>query len=385
MWGTRVSFGVFFEPILDEFGWSRAITSGGSSIATPIAALISLGVGRLNDKFGPRLIIMTAGVLVCLGCVLMSTLHSVPQLYLYNLIMNLGISATLIPVLSTIARWFVKRRALMSGIVLSSTGIGMMIVPPIISQLTSHYGWRTAYVIFGIANLIVVLASAQFMQRDPGKRGLIPYGSTPVTTGGTDIQTEGLSFREGLRTIQLWLLCGIYFCTYFLFSIFIVHIVIHATGQGFPPSQAIGIIVFMGGAGSVGRVLLGVVADRAGNKSTLIISSILMIISLFCLLEAKDLWVLYLFGVIFGLGHGGMATVQSPITAEIFGMCSHGTLLGFIFFCDTIGSGIGPIIAGHIFDITGSYTQAFILCTIVGAINLILVMLLKPIRQPATG
>ena len=141
----------------------------------------------------------------------------------------------------------------------------------------------------------------------------------------------------------------------------------------------------LGAGGVVGRVSMGMVADRIGNKFSMIISSTLMLVSLLWLLLAKDLWMLYLFGVIFGLGHGGMATMESPMVAKIFGMRSHGVLLGFVFFADTIGGAISPVVAGYIFDAMGGYYLAFVLAVVIGAVNLTLVWLLKPIRSVPTN
>ncbi len=380
MWGTRTSFGVFFEPVLDEFGWSRAITSGGYSISWILTGLLSIVVGRLNDRFGPRKVMTVVGFLLCLGYLLMSTLDAIWQLYLFFVVISIGMSGALVPIMSTVARWFVKMRALMTGIVLAGTGIAFIVLLPAASQLVSSYGWRTSYIIVSALALVVIVPAAQFLKRDPYQMGQLPYGSSEVSTAGSDAKTYGLPFRKALHTRQLWLLSGIYFCTYFLFYVFVVHMVIHATGQGISPTKAAGIISFMGGGSIAGRVLAGAIADRAGNKFSLIISSVLMVIALFWLLVAKDLWMLYLFGVIFGFAQGGLATMQSPTVAEIFGMRSHGVLLGFVFFADTIGGAISPIIAGYIFDVTYSYDTAFLLCAVIGVINLILILLLRPIR-----
>lgn len=380
MWGTRASFGVFFEPVLDEFGWSRAITSGGFSLSWMLTGLLSIVIGRLNDGFGPRMVMTVVGLLLCLGYFLMSRLNAIWQLYLFFGVISLGMTGAVVPLLSTVARWFIKMRAFMTGIVLASTGIALIVLLPIASQLVSDHGWRNSYIMVSALALVVIVPAAQFLKRDPYQMGKLPYGSNEVNTVGSDTKTYGLSFREAFHTKQLWMLGGVYFCTYFLFYVFVVHMVIYATGQGISPTKAVSIMAFIGGGGIAGRVLSGVIADRAGNKFSMIISSTLLVIALFWLLVAKDLWMLYLFGAIFGFAHGGLATMESPMVAEIFGMRSHGVLLGFVFFVDTIGGAISPILTGFIFDVTHSYYPAFLLCATIGVINLILVLLLRPIR-----
>jgi len=380
MWGTRHSFGVFFEPVLEEFGWKRALTAGGFSLSWIVTGILSIFVGRLNDRFGPRIVMTVGGLLLCLGYLLMSRLSTIWQLYLFLGIVSISMTTVFVPLLSTVARWFVRMRALMSGIVLTSSGIALMVILPIASQLISSYGWRFSYIIIGCLALVVIVPAAQLLKRNPGQMGLLPYGYNEVNSGGSDLQHTGLSFREALHTKQLWLLSGIYFCTYFLFYNYSVHLIIHATGEGMPLTKAVVIMVVMGSAGIAGRVLMGFVADQVGSKVSMAASSGLLLIALFLPLVAKNLKILYLFGAMFGFGHGGLATMESPRTAEIFGMRSHGTLLGFVFFADTIGGAIGPFLAGYIFDATGSYNIAFSLCAAVGVINFILILILSPIR-----
>jgi MFS transporter, OFA family, oxalate/formate antiporter len=91
---------------------------------------------------------------------------------------------------------------------------------------------------------------------------------------------------------------------------------------------------------------------------------------------------LFLFGAVFGFGHGGVATMESPIVAHIFGMRSHGVILGLVFFSDTVGGAIGPFLAGYIFDVTRSYHLAFFLCAILGVVNLIAILLIRPLKSP---
>jgi len=385
MWGARLSFGVFFAPVLEEFGWTRAATAGGFSLTWVFTGLLSIVVGRLNDKFGPRLIMTIAGVLVGLGYLFMSQLSSIWQLYLFYGLISIGMSAVLVPTLSTVARWFVKMRAFMTGIVLAGTGIALMVIVPAANQAILNYGWRTAYIIVGIVVIVIVVIAAQFLRRDPYQLGKLPYGYDGTSTSASGAGTYGLFFREALRTRQVWLISLVYFCTYFIYNILLVHTVIYAIGKGISSVQAVGIMVFLGGAGIAGRMIMGIFADRVGNKQAMMLGAGLMMVTLFWLLMAKDLWMLFLFGAVFGFGHGGMATMESPIVANVFGMRSHGVILGLVFFSDTVGGATGPFLAGYIFDVTSSYHLAFLICAILGVVNLIAILLIKPLKGPQSS
>jgi len=382
MWGARFSFGVFLAPVLDEFGWSRATTSGGFSLTWIFTGLLSIGVGRLNDKFGPRLIMTVAGFLLGVGYLLMSGMNSVWQLYLFYGITSIGMSAAMVPNMSTLARWFVKMRASMTGIVLAGTGIALITFIPSANQVVLHYGWRKAYIIVGGVVMGVVVIAAQFLKKDPYQVGKLPYGCDGTSSSPLDARTFGLSFKEALHTHQVWLISSVYFCTYFVYNVYLVHAVIYAKGQGISSARAVGIIVLLGAAGIAGRVLMGIFADRIGNKKAMVLSAGLMMLALFWLVMVKDLWMLSLGGLAFGFGHGGIATMESPIVANIFGMRSHGVILGLVFFLDTVGGAIGPFLAGYIYDMTRSYSLAFLLCAILGVINLILILLLRPLKRP---
>jgi MFS family permease len=381
MWGARASFGVFFAPVLNEFGWTRAATSGGFSLTWVFTGLLSIAVGKLNDKCGPRLIMTIAGVLVGLGYLLMSRLSSIWQLYLFYGVISIGMSAVLVPTLSTVARWFFKMRAFMTGIVLAGTSISLMAILPVANRAILNYGWRTAYIIVGSVVIAVVVIAAQFLKRDPSQVGKLPYGYDGTSIDASDVETHGLSFREALRTNQVWLMSLVYFCTYFIFYMLLVHFVIYATGQGISSARAIRIMAFLGGAGIAGRTLMGIFADRIGNKQAMMLSAGLMMLALFWLLVARDTWMLFLFGAAFGFGHGGMATMESPMVANVFGMRSHGVILGLVFLCDTVGGAAGPFLSGYIFDVTNSYRLAFLLCAILSVISLVAILVLKPLEN----
>lgn len=384
MFGSRLSFGIFFAPVLDEFGWSRAVTSGGFSLSWVGTGLLSIFVGRLNDRIGPRWVLTLAGCLLGLGYLLMSRLNAVWQLYLFYAIVSVGMSGALVPLLSTVARWFIKMRASMTGIVIAGTGIALMVLVPAANYSVAAYGWHESYVILGAACLVVIVVAAQFLRRDPYQVGKLPYGYDAARQTSPDPARYGLSFKEACRTNQVWLLALVYFCSYFLYYIFIVHMVIYATGEGIPQSRAVLIISVLGAAGIGGRVLMGIFADRIGDKPAMVFSASLMVFALLWLLVAKDLWTLYVFGLIYGFGHGGLATMESPIVARIYGMRSHGAILGLVFFGDTCGGALGPVVAGYIFDITQNYYPAFQLGAGIGVVSLIAVLLLRPLKGHAS-
>jgi MFS family permease len=159
-----------------------------------------------------------------------------------------------------------------------------------------------------------------------------------------------------------------------------VHIVPHARDIGISAIKAAGILSTIGGVSMVGRLVTGIAIDRMGSKRAMMGSLLILIISFSWLLMAKELWMLYLFAVVYGLAHGGIFTVISPIVAEHFGISSHGVIFGIVVFSGTIGGAIGPLLAGHIFDLTGSYQLVFLILAALGTVSLVLTSLLRPVR-----
>ena len=379
MWGAYYSFGVFFKPLLAEFGWTRAMTSGAFSLSLILTGSLNVLTGKLTDRIGPRLVVTISGVFLALGYLLISQTSTLWQLYLYyGIIVALGMSSGVVPLQSTIARWFTRRRGAMTGIIVSGIGVGMLVMPVVANTLINSYGWRISYIVVGFTALGLVIVAAQFLKRDPAKIGQLPDGDSdlPEKVAPAD---GGFSLREAMRTWQFWIIIVATFCFTMSEGTIMVHIVPHASDLGLSAVKATLILTLIGGVSIAGRIIMGSASDRIGNKAAWIICLVMLSISIFWLILAQDLWMLYLFAVIFGFGYGGLSVLISPIVAEYFGLRSHGVIMGVvIMFGGSAGMAIGPVVAGHIFDVTGSYQPAFILYSIISVVGLILMLFLKP-------
>lgn len=378
--GTYFTYGIFFKHLLNEFGWSRAMISGASSVTMLFVGLMGIFSGRLNDRLGPRVIMAVSGIFLGGGYLLMSLLQAPWQLYLfYGVIIGTGMASHDIVTLSTVARWFVRRRGMMTGIVKVGTGAGQLIVPLIVAVLIASYGWRDSYVIIGVAALILFVLLAQLFRRDPQQMGLLPYGADRTKPAASDSAEPGLSLREVTRTRQFWTICLAYFSTIYCLLTIIIHIVPHATDIGISEASAAGVLSTIGGVSMAGRFVMGTASDRIGSKRAWIICFIILMASFIWLHVAGELWMFYVFAVVYGFGHGGCFVVLSPLAAGLFGTRAHGVIFGIIYFAGTLGGAVGPLLAGHIFDITQSYQIVFWILLILSAIGLISISTVKPI------
>ena len=384
--GTFVTFGVFFNSLMAEFQWPRALISGASSLAFFLMGVVGILIGRLNDRYGPQQLMRVTAVFFGTGYMLMSQVDSVWQLYFYyGILFGIGLSAIDVLALTTIARWFSQRRGMMTGIVKVGTGAGQFSIPLIATLLISAYGWRQAYLIIGAAALAALLIIAQLLKRNPQETQRIDPDAAQPHPDRAAAQDPGLSAGEAIRTIQLWVLCLVNLGLVFCLLIVLVHIVPHGRDTGLSPTQAAGVLTTIGGVSMVSRFISGLAIDRIGGKSIMVICFFVLIIGLLWLQIADSMWMLYGFACIYGLAHGGFFTAISPLVAEIFGIVAHGTIFGIVVCFGTTGGAIGPIVAGRLFDITGSYTSTFWTITAISIASLGLMLSLRPIGASHHG
>lgn len=379
--GTFIAFGVFFNPLMEEFGWSRAAIAGASSTAFFSMGLFGVVIGRLNDRFGPRHLMSVTALLLGLGCILMARLSTLWDLYLFfGIVFGMGLSSIDVIALTTIARWFSHRRGFMTGIAKVGTGAGQFAIPLIASWLIVRYGWRWSFVFIGIGISLVLLLLAQFLRRDP--EALAPKqprnASEPRRPDSpTDL---GLPLPQALRSIQLWTICLANLFLVFCLMIIMLHIVPHARDLEIPPLQAAGVLSTIGAVSMLGRFSSGLAIDRYGSKAVMGVCFILLLSAIGWLQMAHRSWMLYLFAVVYGLAHGGFFTAISPLVAEWFGIGSHGTLIGIVVCFGTTGGAVGPLLAGYLFDVSGSYQSTFRIVTVMALVAWGLLLTLRPVK-----
>jgi MFS family permease len=353
--------------------------SGAHGLCEIVLGVLAIATGKLTDRFGPKMVIITCACFLGIGYSLMSQINTGWHLYLlFGLIVGIGMGGCLVPLTSTIARWFVKRRGMMTGIVLAGSSVGSMIMPPVARWLIATYGWRTSYIIMGIIALVFIIAAAQFLKRDPGKAGLLPDGKTELRIESLDLQATDFSLSQSIRSKQFWMMFIILICTAFCSFTVMIHIVLHARGLGISVVNAANMLVIIGGVSLASTVIVGCIGDRIGYKLAYTICFIVNSVAFFGLVAVQEAWILYPFAVIFSFGYGGARAVMSPLVAQLFGLGSLGTILGGLHFSATIGAAIGPLLAGWIFDITNNYQPAWLVCGILMAICVIITLLLKP-------
>jgi MFS family permease len=386
-WGLYIVFGVFFDQLRGEFHWSRALISGAYSLSSIVSGVLAIPMGGLTDRFGPRLVVTFSGFFLGLGYLLMSQVNALWQFYLfYGVILGIGMSGLWIPLISPLVRWFVEKRSLMTGTVISGVTVGQLMAPLVFSRLIAAHGWRLSYIILGGAVMLVIVLLSQFMRPGPGQIGRLSTREKEAEKQNFQSESEDFILKEAVRTRQFWLVAAIFFCIGFTAFSITVHIFPHATNLGIPDITAANILSISGGIGIIGNFVLGGIAgDIIGNRKVFIIGLALMVVSLLWIIPTREVWLLYLFAVVFGIGIGGAGTSESPLLARLFGLSSHGLIYGVVGLSWTLGGAVGPFVTGYMCDVFQNYQLAFLLCAVIGIIGILLLLMLRPTGKRGIG
>lgn len=317
----------------------------------------------------------------------MSQMTSLWHFYVsYGVIASIGMSVTTTPIMATVARWFVRRRGLMTGIVQAGLGLGGLIFVPLTGWLILNYGWRTAYWILGIIALIGIIAAGLFMKRDPRDIGQFLDGAAVQKDANNKpfqkkLPGANVAIHKVIFTHQFWQIAGLYAIFGFCRSTFNAHIAAYVQDKGFSLLDASNVIAVLMVSSIIGRIGMGRVADLLGNRLALMISNAATTISLIWVLNTGELWGLYLFAFVFGFGWGAQAVLRFSVTAETFGLVSLGLIMGILGIGEAFASAFGSYFAGFIFDILGNYRPAFWLGIVLSILGIILAGFYKPLRN----
>ena len=388
-WGTYTpSFSVFLKCLVAEFGWSRAETSLAYSLAFLVQAGMAVVMGWLTDRLGPRLVVSVLGSTLGICYLLLSQVTGLWQFTLfYGVLGGIGVSTLTVPVMVTISRWFIKRRGFMIGIVQAGLGMGGIIFPPLVSWLILSYGWRTAYVVLGVVALVGLLTAGIFLKRDPRDMGLLPDGTSTIELQENrpshgSLKGGGFPWGKTFRSKQFWIIAGLYSTFGFCRSTFTAHLPAHVQDLGFSLTDAANILAVVVGASVFGRVGLGRLADTIGNRPIFIMSFCVTAFSLIIALFARQLWMLYVFALLFGTAWGNQAVLRFTVTSEVFGLTSLGLLVGIFGVAESGCAALASYIAGYIFDITNAYFPIFWVALTISLVGIGLACLLKPVYRP---
>lgn len=388
---ARYGLTAFFPAIAAETGWSRSEIGLAQSITLWAYAVLSIPAGYLLDRIGGRKTILIGGFLCLVGWLLLSTVHSLWQLYVYyGVFMAMAVSLThLVATQATSRRWFIRNAGLAAGIVGSAFAVGNAVFAPIITSASSAFGWRTVAVASAFIFSIPIILLAYFVIRDtPESIGLRPDGAAPAVkekaagTGTMVITGQEWRLRDALRTPQLWLLFAAYSLSGIVINGLLAHIVVWVTDLGSTAAFA-GIFVTLYNAPSlISRVGGGWLGDHSSKARVLVLGAVLA--TLFMLLAwwgNRGLSQLFILIPLLGIGINLSTGLYAPHLGDLFGRRNVGSLFAILTAGWGLIGGLGPMLWGMIFDMTGSYSLALMASTVCYAVSLLALIMVR--RLPA--
>lgn len=341
--GCAYSFSAFMAPLETEFHGSRAAIAFAFSFAGFLYFGLGATSGPLADHWGARPLAITGMALLATGLALAGCARNLREVYLaYGFGVGGGIGLAYVPVLAAVQRWFVARRALASGLAVSGIGVGTLVIAPLAAWSIELSGWRSTFWLLGAIAGVVGIGMALLMKEAP-------------VAAATRAQDPDISLRSLVFTptfLRLYLTCLA--CGLGAFVPF-VHLVPYALDHGMDSASASALIALIGAGSTAGRFLLGSVADRLGRDRFLVGTYVAMALAMGLWALAFGSIALIVFAVVYGIFYGGWVAVLPSVVADRFGTAKLSGVIGLLYTSVAIGTLVGPVAVGLLYDATGSY------------------------------
>ncbi len=368
VYGTSYAFGVFYDVFIAEFHVSRSLLAGVFGMQTALIYVVGVGAGRSVDRYGQRKTAAVSSVLFVVGLIWAAISRSYLELFIaFGLLSAVGMGGLFVVSFATIPLWFEARRGAASGIASAGLGIGMVVFPLGTNVLISSVGWRRSMLGIALAAAVLCFTFTVLFADRPDEVGADPTvefgdGRSPFET--SEIRTDGQAQPTSLETITSARFLFV-FLSWVLLSapvyIVISHIVSYATIIGIGRSEGVLALTTVGVMATVARFGVGSLADRVGRIRTFIASTVVLGAAMIGVALAPTVTVFIGTIVVFGVGYGGCGSLFSPLVADLFGHDDLNTLFAVMSLAFAVAGLTAPPLAGLWFEVSGSYTWAFLI------------------------
>ena len=361
--GGIASVAVFLKPLTAEFGWSRASVSMAYTIASIASAVAGLYFGRVADLHGVRLIVWLGTLAFGLSLIALSYQTSLWHLYAgFAVFGGLGISTILVPLTSSVSRWFAANRGLAVGIATAGAAVCQAVVPFIAGLLLVAFGWRDAFFYLGLGILAIGVPVA-ILVRDPEPE------IESIEQAERNAAERDASILISPAKVMAWISFAAIFCCTGM-AIPLVHVAALANDRGISPQQSAGVLTTLIIAGAAGRVIAGRLTDLTSGLVAYMFVSFTQTVAVLWFTQMSSVTGFYVVAIIYGVGFGGvmtafLLTIRSLVPEEMAGRAM-ATVILFAW----LGMGLGAFAGGLLFDLSGNYFASFTLAAIAGVINL---------------
>jgi sugar phosphate permease len=394
---------IFMKPMVDEFGWSRASVTGAIAFGSLCGGLLSLAVGPVLDRHGPRMVTFWGILLLSLGLGAMMFARHIWQLYLFfgvGRMVAIGVLSLSVSV--SIANWFVRLRGRAMGITKIGDRLGSALLPLMVQFMILALGWRMAWGALGaVVFLMSGIPALVFLRHRPEDMGLRPDGALPDSDKGGTIHPPGRpdasaddsepvwTRAQATRTKAFWVLTSLNSLIPFAQAGINFHIYPFLTDQGFSGTTAVWILTTFAVTGMAGSAAWGILTERFPIQRLLtanVIGNGLIFLLLYWAVQFKfdgalGTALIFLLAALHGLFLGGRNPMIPVIWANFFGRRSLGSIysLGNPFYFTA--NAIGPVFAGLFFDLFGSYAFPFYFFVVIFLISGVITLRMQPPKR----
>jgi len=360
------AFGIFFKPVMHEFGWSRASVSLAFTVMYLVQGLFQPVAGRVTDRYGPRKVIFVGAFVTGAGFVLLTLTGSLWNYYLFYGVVGIGLAPLgLIPVSTLISNWFTERRGTALGIVTTGIGVGGIVFSPFIgTYLIPDYGWSPSFFILALVIWLVILPVALLVIRDRPRAGAPPQPESLADKGRVVVShppdQDSWTLNRAIKTSTFWLIVLGFLLTNLTSIGIFQHQVNHFTDIGLSTAVAAASLSLVGLGSTIGKVSFGFLSDRFRPSYCAAISFAFQAMSIVVLLSVKSEALVWLYAVLMGIGMGGWAPLIPQLVSANFGTTSFGIILGTMRLVQNFGIILGPLVAGYAYDVMHTYHWVFV-------------------------
>jgi sugar phosphate permease len=378
--GGACFFGLtaFFEPMVEEFGWSYTQVSIAFSLRGLEMGILAPIMGFLVDRLGPRRLAFSGALVVGCSLILLSLTNSLVMFYGALVLLGVGTGGCASTVLMTgVAHWFRKNVGKAMGIVTCGFGVGGVLILLIV-WLIDLYGWRTTLIILGLGMWALGIPLSLVIRHRPEPYGYLPDGKPLVeldTTHGGPKREEEDSYRDILRKGNFWRLAIADGIRMMITASIIIHVMPYLSSIGMSRPSAAYVAMAIPLVSIIGRFGFGWLSDIYDKRHVLAGTYCLFGIGILAFSSLDVKWLFLPFFLIFPPAFGGCVSLRGAILREYFGAAAFGKLFGIMLGMAAIGGIIGPSLTGWTFDTLGSYRPVWL--SFAGTIAIAAVLILR--------
>ena len=372
------AFGVFLKPVTEDLGVGRGTLGFGLVLSSLLTALGCLPLGAMLDRWGARRVMIPGIALYAVATAGGALLQPAP-LVIYLLFALGGVFGAVqspIPYAAVLSHWFDRERGLALGIAMAGVGLGVALVPQYAQALIHAFGWRAAYVGLGLAVLVLAWLPVALFIREPEH-------ARPAARG-TAAERPGVTATRALASWRFWALTLAFLLGVSAINGTLTQIVALLTDRGVPVGVATAALSASGLAIILGRILSGWCLDRFHGPYVALGFFLIPMVGIAVLASGAGGSAPVVGAVLCGMGIGAEVDLMAFFTSRYFGLRAYGKIYGTMFAFFAIATGLGPYLAGAVFDSYHSYMPAFIGFEIALAVTCLLFLPLGAYPFPAS-